>query len=261
MKNKRIRRIPDSADHDRFVRSAIDRMSDLVKDRQSRTLPTANAMRLSEALARWERSAKTDEDFMQLVRAGESSFPPDAHFYRVAESLLLVTKKRIGERLTPRQMELSERMDAIEREHGLPEDEDWTEDEDLIPPEWTAAMDEYVQIDESLPRISAFDVMREFGEADMADLFERDPLTFHRRYEAGRCFFYGPPDEERQETLRFEEAFYGPSGLPGTGTLLGKGRKDGKNEGWNAFPMHEDQGRRDALPGQRQDRVGVLLLP
>ena len=36
----------------------------------------------------------------------------------------------------------------------------------------------------------------------MADLYVNDRLEYDRRYERGRQFFFGPPDEELARVLR-----------------------------------------------------------
>ena len=45
-------------------------------------------------------------------------------------------------------------------------------------------------------------VLRRHGQADLADLYAKDRLEYDRRYERGRQFFFGPPDEELAEHLR-----------------------------------------------------------
>jgi hypothetical protein len=45
-------------------------------------------------------------------------------------------------------------------------------------------------------------LLRRFGEQGMADLYLNDRLEYDRRYERGRQFFYGPPDERYAEVLR-----------------------------------------------------------
>jgi hypothetical protein len=45
-------------------------------------------------------------------------------------------------------------------------------------------------------------LLRRFGENAMADLYEQNHLEYDRRYERGRQFFFGPPDEEFAQRLR-----------------------------------------------------------
>lgn len=45
-------------------------------------------------------------------------------------------------------------------------------------------------------------LLRRYHLDDMADLFVTNQLEYHRRYERGRHFFYGPPDELLAERLR-----------------------------------------------------------
>jgi hypothetical protein len=55
--------------------------------------------------------------------------------------------------------------------------------------------------EEDLDRhVKAF--LRRNGLNELADLQARDPLEFDRRYERGRQFFFGPPDEELAARLR-----------------------------------------------------------
>jgi hypothetical protein len=45
-------------------------------------------------------------------------------------------------------------------------------------------------------------LLRRFGENEMAELYVNNRLEYDRRYERGRQFFYGPPDEEYAKQLR-----------------------------------------------------------
>jgi hypothetical protein len=44
--------------------------------------------------------------------------------------------------------------------------------------------------------------LRRLGLDDLADLYAQDRLEYDRRYERGRQFFFGPPDEELAARLR-----------------------------------------------------------
>jgi hypothetical protein len=44
--------------------------------------------------------------------------------------------------------------------------------------------------------------LRRHGQDDLADLYAGDRVEYDRRYERGRQFFFGPPDEELAEILR-----------------------------------------------------------
>jgi hypothetical protein len=45
-------------------------------------------------------------------------------------------------------------------------------------------------------------LLRRHGQDDLADLVTRDRLEYDRRYERGRQFFHGPPDEHLAARLR-----------------------------------------------------------
>jgi hypothetical protein len=45
-------------------------------------------------------------------------------------------------------------------------------------------------------------LLRRFGEPGMADLYLDNRLDYDRRYERGRQFYFGPPDEEYAKVLR-----------------------------------------------------------
>jgi hypothetical protein len=45
-------------------------------------------------------------------------------------------------------------------------------------------------------------LLRRHAQDDLADLFTRDRLEYDRRYERGRQFFHGPPDEHLAARLR-----------------------------------------------------------
>jgi hypothetical protein len=45
-------------------------------------------------------------------------------------------------------------------------------------------------------------LLRRFKQDDLADLYVDDRLEYDRRYERGRQFFFGPPDEELAKRLR-----------------------------------------------------------
>ncbi len=47
-------------------------------------------------------------------------------------------------------------------------------------------------------------LLRRFGAADLAEFFLANRLEYNRRYERGRQFFFGPPDERLAAQLREE---------------------------------------------------------
>ena len=46
------------------------------------------------------------------------------------------------------------------------------------------------------------ELLRRHGQADLADLMASDRLGYDRRFERGRQYFYGPPDEDLAARLR-----------------------------------------------------------
>ena len=97
---------------------------------------------------------------------------------------------------------IREEIDAIERRHGLNEDEDWPREEG--PEEYRCLIDKYDAIlDKKL-----LAALREFGLDDLAHLKEQDPEEFDRLRERGRrSVFHG--DEHalaiRDIVVRFEQ--------------------------------------------------------
>lgn len=101
---------------------------------------------------------------------------------------------------------------AIRRTNALPEDADffliahatqWTLPE--TGGEWEKEPEEEAfddnRADEELDQ-HVLSLLRRFGENEMAELYVNNRLEYDRRYERGRQFFYGPPDEEYAKQLR-----------------------------------------------------------
>ena len=80
----------------------------------------------------------------------------------------------------PELVRIREEMDAIERAHGLDEDESFFTDD--APPEWVQLDTEW----SARARVLELEYLRAHGFDDVAEVMERDRDTFDARAEAGR---------------------------------------------------------------------------
>jgi hypothetical protein len=108
------------------------------------------------------------------------SIPPDAGCYLVATALNYLVEYRIYEGSAARPFRrLSGRMRDIQRAHG---GEMWAPGEGT--PEWEALSR---RLNRLIDRLTT-NTYREFGEGDLADLYERDPGELERRCAEGERF-------------------------------------------------------------------------
>jgi len=116
------------------------------------------------------------------------SLPDEAGFYLVSWQIDLITLDHSEEALR----EQEDRLEAIQKQHGLDEDESWPLGEG--PPEYEEAQQ---QLHDAWDALFA-SKLEEFGEQEMALLFRTDHKRFQQISEAGRQFFHGPDSDEEE---------------------------------------------------------------
>jgi hypothetical protein len=134
------------------------------------------------------RPQSPDEERLAVYRAIRDSgcLPDEAGFYLVAWQIDAMTRPEAETDLR----HFEERLHAIQRAHGLGEDDAWVVGQ--TPVEYQTVQHQYFDAwDEIYVRKLA-----ECGEQEMAALFVADRDAFERRNGLGREFFYGPADPE-----------------------------------------------------------------
>jgi hypothetical protein len=129
--------------------------------------------------------------------------PLDAGFFWVARFLLESSgpgEERV-QALWAR--EFQDRFEAVRKQHGLAEDEDWPPGQG--PAEYEALNAEF---EEATDRVLG-EVLGEYAVKighplvrQAAELYAADRLGFERRVEKGRQWLFGPPDEVMTKYLR-----------------------------------------------------------
>lgn len=133
-------------------------------------------MRLGPDSAEEERLAV----YQAIRRSG--SLPEEAGFYLVAWQADALTSLRAESELH----ELDERLEEIEELYDRDEEGDWPSGE--APEEYEELLDRYREDWDSL----FIGVLQEFGEAEMAQLYQTDRERFEELNRAGKEFFHGP---------------------------------------------------------------------
>lgn len=121
------------------------------------------------------------EEFRRVWRKG--IVPEHIGFFLVARNLLGIADSEEDSRAL---RALDERIEAIQRQHGIPASEGWPLGEG--PAEYRRLQREYTKLrNERCAR-----VMRQFGEPELAAMFLDNRDEFLRRVEAGRLALFGP---------------------------------------------------------------------
>lgn len=125
----------------------------------------------------------TEEDRLSVYQAIRDSgcLPEVAGFFLVAWQIDAMSAQRAEKELRP----LEERLDALGQPYSFGNDDaetDGAESEDY---------DEALQEYESAWSVLFKQMLRDFGEHAIADLYDADPDEYHRRFEVGRQFFHG----------------------------------------------------------------------
>ena len=133
------------------------------------------------------RSAGLLKGYQRMRRLRQ--LPSDVLFFLVARTLMSLVDE-IGQ--PPELRRVDDRIQEIERAHGLGEGEEWLIDEG--PPEWQLAQDEW----DALTNAFEVKVMRDHGEEKLAALYLSNPDEYEACYDRGRRAVYGsssrPPE-------------------------------------------------------------------
>ena len=132
---------------------------------------------------------RTVEDWQTLARTCREvgSLPEDACFFQIVWAIgwdAQTWKDAIYER------DFANRLEALNKAHGLAEDEFFSLDDQ--PDDYRALDAEYEQATDQI----MVEMFQRYGEYEIADLYEKDRPEYDRRAEAGRYFFFGPLPEE-----------------------------------------------------------------
>ena len=124
-------------------------------------------------------------DIRQGAKAGD--LPEEARFFLKGWALEMLAEERIHEAMASggELQDLSDRMRAVEEEHGAERGEPWWPGEG--PDRWETLRRQWQE------RVDAvfLDTLEAHGEEDLARLFREDPEDFERRMEAGRRYVFG----------------------------------------------------------------------
>jgi hypothetical protein len=118
----------------------------------------------------------------QAIRDSDS-LPHEASFYLVSWQIDEIAAQDAASALRP----LEDRLNTIERKHGLGDGESWSRGE--APAEYEEVRLEYQRAWDEL----FADRLDKYGEREMAELLRTDHVEFERRTEAGRQFFFHGP--------------------------------------------------------------------
>lgn len=133
----------------------------------------------------------TDTERLAVYRAvrDAGSIPEEAGFFLVAWMLDVLTDERAEESLR----EVERRLEIIRQKYGL--EDDASADSDEVPDEYRQAMQQSHDAWDALYAAT----LEEFGEHDLARVFQEDVAQFDETYETGRQFFHGPDDDEVED--------------------------------------------------------------
>ena len=166
--------------------------------------------------AAWARLGPrpTDEQRLAVYRAvrDAGALPDDAGFYLVAWQIDAVTLPYAEQALR----DLEERLRAIERAHGLGEDDCWPAGEG--PPEYREVQRQLHEAWDALYTAK----LEELGEPAMARLYSDDREEFERRSAAGRQFFHRPDAEaDFDDTAWLDDLLEAVAGCAEAGSPMG----------------------------------------
>ena len=142
-------------------------------------------------------------DFVKLLRehyeSGNTSYPREAYFFAIARSLIFEADERFEQagKSDPELIDLANKMKIIRNQHHLEDDEDFWIDDSDTPEEYKRL---YALRDDQAHDMET-STMREFGEKEMAELYNNNRLEYERRYDAGFCLLY-ESDPDFDKTLK-----------------------------------------------------------
>jgi hypothetical protein len=137
-----------------------------------------------------ESTAEQQLAVYQAIR-DSGLLPAEAGFFLVSSHIDEITTQGAEDALRP----WEDRLKAIERKHGLGDDEFWSRGE--APAEYEEVRREYERAWDGL----FADRLEKYGEREMAEFLRADPTEFERRTEAGRMFFFPGPRLEGDSSL------------------------------------------------------------
>ena len=145
----------------------------------------------AQAQATWEDQLMWLQESRQITRKERLAayktvrdagiLPNEASFYIVARLIILIAEDRLMDDQAID--EIGNRIKAVRKVHGLKGDQYWPMGEG--PKEYRALSAEW---DRAADRVTAA-AFREYGEPEMADLFENNREKFNLLYEAGKDLF------------------------------------------------------------------------
>jgi hypothetical protein len=120
----------------------------------------------------------------------------DEAFFHLASAIMGLAPEPADH---PELRRLSAEMAAFNRAEGLADDEYWPlgegpDDYEALRVEWDRVHDQTIA-----------DTFRAYDEVEMADLYQNDNNTFHRRYDRGRKKIFGPLPDDVAAVLRAKE--------------------------------------------------------
>ena len=192
----------------------------------------------------------TNEERLAVYRAvrDAGSLPEEAGFFLVAWAVDVVTDGRAGEGLR----EYEDRLEEVGRQFGV--EEGTPANAEGVPAEYREAMDGLHDASDEL----YVRTLEEFGEAEIARLFQTDREEFRRRYEVGRQFFHGPggeddesDDDESDDEAWLEELYEAVAGCVEADSPMGPlGQRSWEEDGdWQVWiyptPVELVGGRHD----------------
>ncbi len=158
----------------------IAKLTSIARKTQAQATWEDQLMLLHERRQTGKSSSEERLALYKTIR-GAGILPNEASFYIVAQLIILIAEDRLMDDQAID--EISNRIKAVRKAHGLEGDQYWPMGEGpkeyrALSAEWDRAAD--------LVTAAAF---REYGEPEMADLFENNPEKFNLLYEAGKDLF------------------------------------------------------------------------
>lgn len=166
-------------DHTLDVVAAYNReMQEVLNGRTDEELSAEEVASVAEIRRRFRAP------LIDVVRAQRDAevISPEMAFFYIAWTTDPDVEERINASRTEGELaEIISAMGSIERTHGLGAEQSWKVNEG--PPEWQQLNRRYNQVSDAIRA----EVLREYGEENMARLLESEPITYRRIFETGRA--------------------------------------------------------------------------
>lgn len=144
-------------------------------------------------LGQLERAEESEKDgllieALQCIRnAGAMPFEQFVcSFFRIIEGMSLD-----ADGYDPELIAINAKLDTIKKREGLTEDESWYADEG--PEDWKELNRQWERRSDEIE----VELMRSFGEGELADLYLNNQAEFMRLHEAGRRVIFNDPDGQK----------------------------------------------------------------